>query len=117
MFISGRVQLQNRAMNNSLSSFGKARPPFKQAHVDHVAKGFDEEYAECFENGVHERFDELDREKNYAQMYNMLEDENVTDFLLWHMEMKTVTLAPFNIVQTDEFHIKGYGSGILAVEE
>ena len=100
----------------SSNTLPRARPPFEQEHVNHVAKGFDEEYLVCFNNGVHERFDALDTEQSFDQMYIMLEDEKVRDFLLWHMEMKTVTLAPFNIVQTDEFHIKGYGSCILAVE-
>ena len=94
-----------------------ARPPFNQAHVYHVAKGFIiDEYNVLFINGVHEQFDTFDREYKYEQMYEMLEDDALSDFLLWHMEMKTVTVAPYNIVQTDMFHERGYGSCILEVE-
>ena len=84
------------------------------AHVNHVAKGFDEDYNEMLKKGVQNRFDKMDVEKNYEDMFEMLEDDDLSDFLLWHMEMRTVTVAPYNIVQTDQFHERGYGSSILA---
>ena len=62
-----------------MSSFGKDHP-FTQARVNLVAKGFDpQDYDDCLKDGVHERFDELDREENYAQVYSMLADDEVID--------------------------------------
>ena len=82
-----------------------------------MAKCFDVVYNPFISNGVHHRFDKLDKEKKYKEMFNMLEDEETLDFLLWHMEMTTATEGPYNIVQLDEFHERGYGSCILVKEE
>ena len=91
--------------------------PFDSGILDHLAKGFDVEYIPFISNGVHHRFDKLDKETKFKEMLNMLEDKETRDFLLWHMEMTTATEGPYNIVQLDEFHERGYGSGILVNEE
>jgi hypothetical protein len=91
--------------------------PFDSGVLNHLAKGFDVEYYPFINNGVHHRFDKLDKEKKYKEMFNMLDDEETLGFLLWHMEMTTATEGPYNIVQLDEFHERGYGSCILVKEE
>ena len=47
-----------------------------------MAKGFDVEYNPFINNGVHHRFDKLDKEKKYKERFNMIEDEETLDFLL-----------------------------------
>ncbi|MDC0525575.1 hypothetical protein OAO87_01155 [bacterium] len=74
---------------------------------------FVKEFKSFIDAGVHNLFDELDKLQNFEKMFEMLADENMSDFLLCHMENNTVLIGPYKIVEQDEFHELGYGSCIL----